>query len=181
MQHTTSHELSQWAETDRILREDFNSDNAKIEAALAGMLGRSQIIKSISLTVDTKVDLDLSDIDWNQWSAVGFILDIYIGGNYQAPGNIYCQTKTVQSVKQYCSQEDNGYIAVGTYMPVLREFLSCFPLIFRAFPAFCLSVIRCADHKKRPFFIQRQADETHHLLPQTTPLVYCTSLLHKCP
>ena len=35
MQHTTSHELSQWAETDRILREDFNSDNAKIEAALA--------------------------------------------------------------------------------------------------------------------------------------------------
>ena len=64
---------------------------------------------------------------------------------------------------------------------VLREFLSCFSLIFSAFPAFCFSVIRCADHKKRPFFIQRQADETHHLLPQTTPLVYCTSLLHKCP
>ena len=38
---------------------------------------------------------------------------------------------------------------------VLREFLSCFPLILRAFPAFCLSVIRCADHKKRPFFIQQ--------------------------
>lgn len=34
---------------------------------------------------------------------------------------------------------------------VLREFLSCFSLIFRAFPAFCFSVIRCADHKKRPF------------------------------
>ena len=38
---------------------------------------------------------------------------------------------------------------------VLREFLSCFPLILRAFPAFCLSVIRCADHKKRHFFIQQ--------------------------
>ena len=38
---------------------------------------------------------------------------------------------------------------------ILREFLSCFSLIFRAFPAFCFSVIRCADHKKRPFFIQR--------------------------
>ena len=71
--------------------------------------------------------------------------------------------------------------ATSCFETVLREFLSCFPLIFRAFPAFCLSVIRCADHKKRPFFIQRQADETHHLLPQTTPLVYCTSLLHKCP
>ena len=93
-----------------------------------------------------------------------------------------------------CDWEDVGVKAIDDYtleytleQPVayfesmLREFLSCFPLIFRAFPAFCLSVIRCADHKKRPFFIQRQADETHHLLPQTTPLVYCTSLLHKCP
>ena len=71
--------------------------------------------------------------------------------------------------------------ATSGFEAVLREFLSCFPLIFRAFPAFHLSVIRYADHKKRPFFIQRQADETHHLLPQTTLLVYCTSLLHKCP
>ena len=45
--------------------------------------------------------------------------------------------------------------ATGGFEAVLREFLSCFPLILRAFPAFCLSVIRCADHKKRPFFIQR--------------------------
>ena len=71
--------------------------------------------------------------------------------------------------------------ATSCFETVLREFWSCFSLIFWAFPAFCFSVIRYADHKKRPFFIQRQADETHHLLPQTTPLVYCTSLLHRCP
>ena len=71
--------------------------------------------------------------------------------------------------------------ATSCLQAVLREFWSCFSLIFWAFPAFCFSVIRYADHKKRPFFIQRQADETHHLLPQTTPLVYCTSLLHRCP
>ena len=41
------------------------------------------------------------------------------------------------------------------FKTVLREFLSCFSLIFRAFPAFGFSVIRYADHKKRPFFIQR--------------------------
>ena len=41
--------------------------------------------------------------------------------------------------------------ATSCFETVLREFLSCFPLIFWAFPAFCLSVIRCADHKKRPF------------------------------
>ena len=45
--------------------------------------------------------------------------------------------------------------ATSGFETVLREFLSCFPLILRAFPAFCLSIIRCADHKKRPFFIQQ--------------------------
>ena len=45
--------------------------------------------------------------------------------------------------------------AAGCLETVLREFLSCFSLIFRAFPAFCFSVIRYADHKKSPFFIQR--------------------------
>ena len=41
--------------------------------------------------------------------------------------------------------------ATSGFEAVLREFLSCFSLIFRAFPAFCFAVIRCADHKKRPF------------------------------
>ena len=45
--------------------------------------------------------------------------------------------------------------ATGGLQTVLREFLSCFPLILRDFPAFRLSVIRCADHKKRHFFIQQ--------------------------
>lgn len=71
--------------------------------------------------------------------------------------------------------------ATSGFEAVLKFFNCRFSLIFRAFPAFCFSVIRCADHKKRPFFIQRQADKTHHLLPQTALLVYCTSLLHRCP
>ena len=47
------------------------------------------------------------------------------------------------------------WCTTSRFETVLREFLSCFSLIFRAFPAFCFLVIRCADHKKRPFFIQR--------------------------
>ena len=35
MEHTSNYNLSQWAGEDRILREAFNTDNAKIEAALA--------------------------------------------------------------------------------------------------------------------------------------------------
>ena len=34
MNHTTNYQLSQWESTDRILMSDFNSDNAKLDAAL---------------------------------------------------------------------------------------------------------------------------------------------------
>ena len=36
MEHTEYHQLNLWDPEDRILREDFNSDNAKIDAAMAG-------------------------------------------------------------------------------------------------------------------------------------------------
>lgn len=35
--YTEKYELCQWEETDAVLRTDFNKDNAKIEAALAGL------------------------------------------------------------------------------------------------------------------------------------------------
>ena len=39
MRQTEHHGLNQWELTDRILMADFNADNAKIAAALAGKLG----------------------------------------------------------------------------------------------------------------------------------------------
>ena len=35
MNYTANYQLNQWEETDRILRTDFNADNAKIDAAIA--------------------------------------------------------------------------------------------------------------------------------------------------
>ena len=35
--HTTNYNLSQWLPTDSVIRADFNSDNAKLDAALAGL------------------------------------------------------------------------------------------------------------------------------------------------
>lgn len=35
--HTDKYQLSQWEKSDKILMEDFNSDNQKIEDALAGL------------------------------------------------------------------------------------------------------------------------------------------------
>ncbi len=34
MKHTSSYDLNQWEQTDRVLMEDFNADNIKIDAAL---------------------------------------------------------------------------------------------------------------------------------------------------
>ena len=36
--------LNQWDPTDRILREDFNADNLKIDAALAGKIGKMEVV-----------------------------------------------------------------------------------------------------------------------------------------
>lgn len=80
MKQTEMYHLSQWEPGDRILREDFNSDNGKIEAALLGRLGRCQFIKAISPEkTTTQVQLDLSDIDWNEWECVAVIFE-------QSPG-----------------------------------------------------------------------------------------------
>ena len=35
--HTPNYQLSQWERTDRVLMEDFNADNAKIDTVLAGL------------------------------------------------------------------------------------------------------------------------------------------------
>lgn len=40
MTQTPNYKLTQWAKTDRIEMEDFNGDNAKVEAALAALAGR---------------------------------------------------------------------------------------------------------------------------------------------
>ena len=34
MKQTSNYQLNQWEKTDRILMEDFNGDNAKVDAAL---------------------------------------------------------------------------------------------------------------------------------------------------
>ena len=37
MQKTTNYQLNQWVKSDRIQMEDFNRDNAKIDAALKAL------------------------------------------------------------------------------------------------------------------------------------------------
>ena len=89
--HTTNYDLNQWEGTDKVLRAEFNVDNAKIDAALKAnadaiaaeaaareaavteLTNRSRFTKLKELNITshvTSAELDLSDVDWNQWDKV---------------------------------------------------------------------------------------------------------------
>lgn len=44
MNKTKNYELNQWESTDRIMMEDFNADNAKIEQALADVAAQAAMV-----------------------------------------------------------------------------------------------------------------------------------------
>ena len=70
MRKTANYELNQWDPGDRILREEFNADNAKIDNAIAAVREALPIVflREVVTTADAKqVDLELSDIDWNAY------------------------------------------------------------------------------------------------------------------
>ena len=68
---TSNYGLSQWEATDQVQRAEFNEDNAKVDAALTQKLGAIELIAETTLTGwDFDVTLDLSQVDWDQWSIV---------------------------------------------------------------------------------------------------------------
>ena len=72
MTKTTNYQLNQWEKTDRIMMEDFNADNEKIEAALTA-LDRSSKLHTI-LDVTTDKDTNFLNypfsINWAEWKTV---------------------------------------------------------------------------------------------------------------
>lgn len=74
--YTTNYQLNQWEPTDQVLRTDFNADNAKIDAALAGKLTAVEIVAEATAdSILSGLTLDLSGVDWNQWSIVAAVAD----------------------------------------------------------------------------------------------------------
>ena len=117
---TTNYQLNQWEPTDQVLRTDFNADNAKIDIALANSLQKCEYIKSLTLTTDSQATLDLSDINWNEWSVLGFFFDLLTVGSANPPADIYYQAMAGQgSPQQYCSELKVSYLACGKQMPTL--------------------------------------------------------------
>ncbi len=72
MKKTAQFGLNQWEMSDRIQMQDFNRDNAAIEAALARVERRSAFhtILDVTTTEDLKNAAWPLNIDWTEWKSV---------------------------------------------------------------------------------------------------------------
>ena len=86
MKYTEHYQLNQWDAADRVLREDFNRDNEKIETALAavqdqlnGLQARHtlQPIKTFTAAATQygRVTCPMDGIAWSDWNLIHVFID----------------------------------------------------------------------------------------------------------
>ena len=89
MTKTTNYQLNQWAKSDRIRMDDFNADNAKIDAALkanadaiaaetAARIADAPyptICEVVTAQAKTQVSMDLSAVDLTEYSHIDLTID----------------------------------------------------------------------------------------------------------
>ena len=111
--HTANYDLCQWEATDQVLRTDFNADNAKLDAALAGKLGRIEILSTKTNTGGGKTAFSVSvnDIDWDEWEYVGVFFNNTSDISSADTEWIACALNNTPS-NSYCSYA-NRYISVS--------------------------------------------------------------------
>ena len=71
MRKTANYQLNQWDPGDRILREEFNADNARIDAAIAAVKAGNyyELLADVTTAQSCmQLDLDLSEIDFTRYS-----------------------------------------------------------------------------------------------------------------
>lgn len=103
-QQTPNYKLSRWAGTDRIMMEDFNRDNAAIDAALKGnaeavaaetaareatdtALGKKaglQLIQTLTLATGSDYASAEINIDWSQWAEVYVVFQLEYKGSMKS-------------------------------------------------------------------------------------------------
>jgi hypothetical protein len=108
LKKTQNYQLNQWDATDRILREDFNEDNARIDAALEGTKPFTKLKEFTISQTGTQVEANISDIDFSQYHYV--ILDIL--GSMSGSLKFYCNTPAGSSY-MYFSGNSTFYNSLG--------------------------------------------------------------------
>lgn len=108
MNQTTNYQLNQWEKADRIQMEDFNADNAKIDAALASIKELLPIVHLQTITTTaaaTKLDIDLSGFDWDTYTYALIRID---GKMSSSSGSFYVR------MNGYSGEYDYQYSSGGS-------------------------------------------------------------------
>lgn len=91
---TANLHLNQWTADDPVLREDFNADNAAIDAAFSNMLYSK--LREVTLSQGAQaVELDLSGIDPDDYAELQIFMELKAAANDTQPDTIvYFDTET---------------------------------------------------------------------------------------
>jgi hypothetical protein len=91
---TANLSLSQWEATDGVCREDFNADNAIIDAALGAVPVFK--LKAVTTSAATQtVEIDLSDIDMTAYSELW--IDVRLGKSYASGNSAYFRLNNIST------------------------------------------------------------------------------------
>ena len=111
MNKTTNYQLNQWVKSDRVLMEDFNADNAKIDAAIkavdtkvntkadkSALTSLQSTVSAVSARAGSDIILDhtfteaaalftadLSGVDWSKYSVIFSYVAPTSGGRFYTP------------------------------------------------------------------------------------------------
>lgn len=153
MEKTRNYQLSLWDKDDRILMEDFNANNTQIETALDGKLGRSRLIRQVTVEKSAQsVYVDLSDVDWNDWEYVVVTYTITqqtSSGAYLACGLGDQDKKTIQAVS---SAPNTSPFYISRHLPG-PFFMALLPRHDSANPiqAICVAETSSFGYSAKPF------------------------------
>ena len=85
LKQTQHYQLIKWDPSDRVLRQNFNDNNDKIDAALHKMEEKANFVKLKTVTTTEKIvdgqnfTIDVSDINWSAWQYI--YVDFMLKGN----------------------------------------------------------------------------------------------------
>ena len=142
MRKTANYDLCQWDAEDRILREDFNRDNEKIDGAIAGANNTEKLLDITTQEETIQVELSLEQVEWEKYRDLLLYMETR-GVQASGQSGYYSVYVTVDGVNdEYTVYEYGGgsrasgsitYIASAEFsskqirFPVLAEKQICYP------------------------------------------------------
>lgn len=116
MQKTTNYELNQWDKTDRIRMEDFNADNAKINAAL-GRKAEYVVLKDIVTTAaSSTIDIDVSSLNLKDYR------ELYLRIENAEETSLFSMVSVVLRLNGSSSSFVIASFSASSYQPLVIEF-----------------------------------------------------------